>query len=266
MSKRRPYIFVEGRTEERLLKIIECPIPPTVCGSKDSICDTMQKKLSGELGDHPTGILILRDRDHNETRENIIRSFENSINKLLIDSEIPHQAFQPHEEFKNISMMDIPAVNSRFALHIAAPPSISGLEFASDTIDGYILYLAMDETVLERFAKNAGIAPEALRVKVIEKVPKLAEDNGIKFDQAKDFLGVYMAMSKFLTVKRSEKGDVFSGVVTNRAKKHASDKFQETFRSISTALEFLEIGPKMEDRDESTEKRLESRPRRSDRP
>lgn len=252
MSKRIPYIFVEGKTEKRLLKIIECPVSPTVCGSKDSICDTMQKKLSGELGDHPTGILILRDRDHNETRENIVRSFENGINKLLIESEIPHQSFQPHEKFKNLYEMDIPAVDSRFALHIAAPPSISGLEFASDTIDGYILYLAMDETVLERFAKNAGIAPEALRTKVIEKVPKLAEDNGIKFEQAKDFLGVYMAMSKFLTIKRSEKDDVFSGVVTNMAKKRASDKFQDTFRSVSAALEFLEIGQKMEDHDEVT--------------
>lgn len=252
MSKRIPYIFVEGKTEERLLKIIECPVSPTVCSSKDRICDTMQKKLSDELGDHPTGILILRDRDHNETRENIVKSFENSINKLLLESEIPQQSFQPHEKFKNLYKMDIPAVDSRFALHIAAPPNISGLEFASDTIDGYILYLAMDEMVMERFAKQAGIAPETLRAKVTEKVPKLADDNGIKFEQAKDYLGVYMAMSKFLTVKRSEKDDVFSGIVINRAKKHASYKFQETFRSVSAALEFLEIGPKMEDHDEVT--------------
>lgn len=266
MSERSLYIFVEGKTEERLLKILGCMVSPINCKSKNNIRDRMKEVLEPVLGTQNTGILILRDRDEGETHENIVRNFENIINKLLIESEIPHQSFQPHEEFKNLSMMDIPAVDSRFALHIAAPPSIGDLKFASDTIDGYILYLALDEAVLERFAKNAGIAPEALRAKVMEKVPKLAEDNGIKFKQAKDFLGVYLAMSKFLTIKRSEKDDVFSGVVTNRAKKHASDKFQETFRSVSTALEFLEIGPKMEDQDESTEKRLESRLQHSDRP
>lgn len=266
MSERSLYIFVEGKTEERLLKILGCMVSPINCKSKNNIRDRMKEVLEPVLGTQNTGILILRDRDEGETHENIIRNFENIINKLLIESEIPHQSFQPHEEFKNLSMMDIPAVNSRFTLHIAAPPSIGDLKFASDTIDGYILYLALDEAVLERFAKNAGIAPEALRVKVMEKVPKLAEDNGIKFKQAKDFLGVYLAMSKFLTIKRSEKDDVFSGVVTNRAKKRASDKFQETFRSVSTALEFLEIGPKMEDQGESTEKRLESRLHMSDRP
>lgn len=108
------------------------------------------------------------------------------------------------------------------------------MEFVSDTIDGYILALAMNETVLEKFAKEADIAPEALRAKVIEEVPKLAKNNGINFDQAKDFLGVYMAMSRFFTNNRSEKDDVFSGVVASRAKKRVTDEFQETFRSIRT--------------------------------
>lgn len=266
MSERTPYIFVEGKTEERLLRIMGCTVQLKVCGSKSKIRGKMQEALSGELGDQLTGILILRDRDHDENTDSIVQSFEDVINNLLLESKTSRQSFKAHQKFKNLYTLDIPTANSRIALHIAAPPNISDLEFASDTIDGYILYLAMDETVLERFAKNAGIAPEALKAKVIEKVPKLAEDNGIKFEQAKDYLGVYMAMSKFLTIKRSEKEDVFSGIVINRAKKRARDKFQETFRSISTALEFLEIGLKMEDRDESTEKRLESRLRRSDRP
>ena len=241
MSERSLYIFVEGKTEERLLKILGCMVSPINCKSKNNIRDRMKEVLEPVLGTQNTGILILRDRDEGETHENIVRNFENIINKLLIESEIPHQSFQPHEEFKNLSMMDIPAVNSRFALHIAAPPSIGDLKFASDTIDGYILYLALDEAVMGRFAKNAGIAPEALRVKVMDKVPKLAEDNGIKFEQAKDFLGVYMAMSRFLTKNRSEADDVFSGVVVNRAKKHAESEFQEILRSIQVALQFIGV-------------------------
>jgi hypothetical protein len=155
--------------------------------------------------------------------------------------KISNQSFKPHQKFKNLYEIDVPGANSRVALHIAAPPSISGMEFVSDTIDGYILALAMNESVLEKFAEKADIAPEALRAKVIEEVPKLAKDNGINFDQAKDFLGAYMVMSRFFTNNRSEKDDVFSGVVVNRAKKRVTDEFQEIFRSIKTALDFLEI-------------------------
>ncbi len=241
MSERSLYIFVEGKTEKRLLKIIGCPVTPDVCNGKNKIRDMIKERLPDELGNQPTGILILRDRDHNETHSSIVRSFEDVINELLRDLKISKQSFKPHQNFKNLYEIDVPAANSRVALHIAAPPSISGMEFVSDTIDGYILALAMNETVLERFAEKADIAPEALRAKVIEEIPKLAKDNGINFDQAKDFLGVYMAMSRFFTNNRSEKDDVFSGVVASRAKKRVTDEFQEIFRSIRTALEFLEI-------------------------
>lgn len=243
MTQLSIYAFIEGVTEERLLKQIGVSRSVTIinCHGKDKIPGKVEAILKAVLGTQPIGILILRDRDHNETHGSIVQSFEDVINELLLELKISNQSFKPHQKFKNLYEIDVPAANSRVALHIAAPPSISGMEFVSDTIDGYILALAMKETVLERFAEKADIAPEALRAKVIEEVPKLAKDNGINFDQAKDFLGVYMAMSRFFTNNRSEKDDVFSGVVVNRAKKRVTDEFQEIFRSIRTALEFLEI-------------------------
>ncbi len=246
MSKRSLYIFVEGKTEERLLKIMGCPVKPDVCGSKDSICDTMQNKLSDELGDHPTGILILRDRDYDESLDDIAKSFNGVINGLLPDLKTSHKPFQPHDNFGNIYTMKVKDANFRAALHIAAPPSVERVEIVSDTIDGYILALAMNEMVMARFAKKAKITPkninpeDALRWAVCKGVAEVADKAKITFDQAKDFLGVYMAMSRFLTKGRSEEDDVFSSVVVNRAKKYANDEFQDVFRSISTALEFLE--------------------------
>jgi len=240
MTEPSIYAFVEGVTEERLLKQIGIRRPIN-CQGKDKIPGKMEEILKPVLGTQPTGILILRDRDHNETHSSIVQSFEDLINKLLLELKISNQSFKPHQKFKNLYEIDVPGANSRVALHIAAPPpSISGMEFVSDTIDGYILALAMNESVLERFAEKANIAPEALRAKVTKEVPKLAKDNGINFDQAKDFLGAYMVMSRFFTNNRSEKDDVFSGIVVNWAKKRVTDEFQEIFCSIKTALDFLE--------------------------
>ena len=243
MTELSIYAFIEGVTEERLLKQIGVSRRVRIvnCHGKNNISGKVAEILKPVLGTQSTGILILCDRDHNETHGSIVRTFEDVINELLRDLKISNQSFKPHQEFDNLYEIDVPAANSRVALHIAAPPSIGGMEFVSDTIDGYILALAMNEIVLERFAEKADIAPETLRTKVVEEVPKLARDNGINFDQAKDFLGVYMAMSRFFTNNRSEKDDVFSGVVVNRAKKRVTDEFQEIFRSIRTALEFLEI-------------------------
>ena len=243
MTELSIYAFIEGVTEERLLKQIGVSRRVRIvnCHGKNNISGKVAEILKPVLGTQSTGILILCDRDHNETHGSIVRTFEDVINELLRDLKISNQSFKPHQEFDNLYEIDVPAANSRVALHIAAPPSIDGMEFVSDTIDGYILALAMNEIVLERFAEKADIAPETLRTKVVEEVPKLARDNGINFDQAKDFLGVYMAMSRFFTNNRSEKDDVFSGVVVNRAKKRVTNEFQEIFRSIRTALEFLEI-------------------------
>ncbi|PXF59757.1 MAG: hypothetical protein C4B59_10665 [Candidatus Methanogaster sp.] len=271
----RHLVFVEGKTEMDLLKIMGCPEKIIMdCGGKTNM-PTEIKVLMPPCMDNDPRMLILRDKDGGENNVSIIQSFEHHINNLLKESETPRQTFQQHRDFENLYTMDVPDANFRAALHIAAPPSIEdlyGKQFVSETIDGYILALAMNGNVLKEFAKRAKITsndinPEdALRWAVCKGVPGVADKAEITFDQTKDYLGVYMAMSKFLTVKRSENEDVFSGIVINMAKKHARDKFQETFRSVSTALKFIEIGPKMEDRDESTEKRLESRLSLSDRP
>ncbi|HJH31733.1 MAG TPA: hypothetical protein C5S50_06055 [Methanosarcinaceae archaeon] len=237
------FIFVEGKTEVRLLKQMNCPGNIIVnCKGALNIPGEIERLLEPFLNDnHSIKISIMRDRDNKETHESIIQSFGSSFDKLLGVS-MPHSQFQPHREFKNLYTMNSSNENFHVVLHIAAPPPIESIKkFASDTIYGYIFALAMTEKVLQRFAKEAKITPDVLRVKVLDEVPELAKQNGIEFNQAKDYLGVYMAMSKFFTVKRDEKIDGFSGIIVARAKKYETDSFRDVFRSIHAALQFIDI-------------------------
>lgn len=238
------FIFVEGRTEKRLLRRMGCPDNLIIdCGGTPKIPIEIESILEPYLNNnYSIKILIMRDRDNKETHDSIIQSFGSFFDYLLRESNVTHPSFQSHKDFKNFYTMNSSNANFRVALHIAAPPPVENIKkFASDTIDGYIFALAMMENVLQRFANEAKITPEVLRVKVLDKVPELAKQNGIEFNQAKDYLGVYMAMSKFFTVKRNEKDDVFSGIVVNRAKKYENDSFRDVFRSVQAALQFIDI-------------------------
>ncbi len=241
MSNGNFYTFVEGQTEERLLKILGCQGRIIDCKGKDEMPEEVKKILGDELGkQQPVSVLILRDRDHNETYPDIKLSFESVINSLLREEipDISDRHFLPNEGFDNLFVMDASNANFCAILHIAKPPC-NDMGFASETTDGYILALAMCENVLQRFAGEAGFSSERLKAKVLEEVPRLATENGIIFNQAKDFIGIYMAMSKFFTIKRSERDDAFSGVVINRAKRHANDDYLSILSSHMAALQFL---------------------------
>lgn len=239
MSKRSPYIFVEGETELRLLRIIGCPVEPKNCKGKDRILEAIEEDLKGDVGKKPISILILRDRDNKEI-SGIIRSFELFFNKLLKNENVSTPPFRKHNKFDNLYLLDIEKVDFRVILHIAAPSYITENKFDSDTIDGYVFALAMCDQVLQRFAKDAKITSEILKNKVLVEVPELAKKNGIEFNQAKDMLGIYMAMSRFLKVKKSEDDDKFSGFVVKRAKDYANMEYQTVLSSIMIALELLE--------------------------
>lgn len=245
MNGRNIFVFVEGKTEERLLKQIAGLKTGNIvpCRGRNNIPAKLARILDDEIGkQQPLGIFILRDRDQGEEYSHITQGFESTINNFLLQKvNVPEHRFQSDAQFPHLFLMDVSQANCRIALHIAAPPSLSGMEFISETIDGYILALALREKVLERFASDAGITGEVLRAKLLEEIPSLAKTNGMVFDQSKDLLGIYMAMSRFITTKRGEEEDIFSGIVVSRAKKHDTEAFQEVFSSLLTALRFLEV-------------------------
>ncbi len=246
MNKPNTYVFVEGETEKRILKkmIHDSSHLPFVFGGgngKTNLPNEIEKMLDGEIRKNSIFLLILRDRDDEEEYPDIIQSFERPINKLLNKEKISSNSFVPHKDFANLFLMDVPDINFRSVLHIAPPQFISSLKFASDTIDGYTFALAMCDQVLQRFASDAKITSDVLRDKVLIEVPKLATDNGIEFNQAKDMLGVYMAMSRFFEKKGSEDKDKFTDIVMSRAIKYANEDFQNIMRSLFAALKILEV-------------------------
>ncbi len=248
MNKPNTYVFVEGETEKRILKKMfhNSPHLPFVFGGgngKPNLPNEIEIMLKGEIRKNSIFLLILRDRDYEEKYPDIIHSFERPINKLLNEEKISSNSFVPHKDFPNLFLMDVPDINFHSVLHIAPPQFISDLKFASDTIDGYTFALAMCDQVLQRFASDARITSDVLKAKILTEVPKLAAGNGIEFNQAKDMLGVYMAMARFFEKKGSEDKDKFTDIVILRAIKYANEDFQNIMRSLLVALQILEVSP-----------------------
>jgi hypothetical protein len=134
---------VEGKTEERVLRIMKCPEAIIQnCKGKSNIVPKINEILGVGLRGEHTSVLILRDRDVDETIDSIKMSFESCINNLLNKNEASSQFFQMHSEFGNIFTINAQDVDFQVVLHIASPPSIVGVKFDSDTIDGYIFALA----------------------------------------------------------------------------------------------------------------------------
>ncbi len=241
------YAFVEGKTERRLLEKLDRKkdFPKSlIIDSRgiDNICNEISNTLKdGEIIKKPHSILILCDCEKGKTITDIVRKFQNFINSFLKSANIPEQTLQKDETFENIFFMEVTGIKFRLVLHIANPPDIYNMKFINKTIDGYILSIGLRDIVLERFAKEIGVSKDKLQEKILNKIPEIARNNGIIFDQAKDIIGIYMAMSRFITKKRNEEEDTFAGIVIERSRQYDKQSFKETMASILKTLDFLEV-------------------------
>jgi hypothetical protein len=241
MTDHRPFIFVEGETEERILSIMGCPFKPKNCKGKDKIQAEIETDLQNEfVKKKPISVLILRDRE-DESISDIVKSYKLFFDKLLKDRNESLPPFKKHDDFENLYILDVPGMEFHIILHIAVLSDNTGFKFNSDTFDGYIVALAMCQQVLQYFANKIGISHELLKMKVLKEIPELAESNGIEFNHPKDIIGVYMAMSRFLKIKKSEKDELFSTIVVKLAKKSAESEYSKIMKSTITAMELLKI-------------------------
>jgi hypothetical protein len=239
MTDHRPFIFVEGETEERILRIMGCPFEPKNCKGNDNIQGYIRNDLENEfVKKKPISILILRDRE-DKVISDIVKSYKSFFDDLLKAMNVSVPPFRKHDDFENLYMLDVPQIEFHVILHIAVSFDNMGLKFNSDTFDGYIFALAMCEQVIQYFAKKAGISSDKLKIKVMKEIPEIAKNNGIEFNHPKDMLGVYMAMSRFLKIKRSEKDELFSTIVVKQAKNSAESEYSKIMKSTITAIELL---------------------------
>jgi len=247
------YIFGEGKTEERLMKQVvgkwfsSAPTPEYRLGhGKRNLTDTVASNLEPDLFPDQTEAVrcvILRDLDKGETVQGVQQSFTGVFRGMFEGNslESAHIVFKPLRGWENILTLIALDRDLRVALHIAQSGGAIEPRPDNATTDDYILTAAMIDQVAARFAQQAGLAKggAALLRKVTQEFPRLMGDNGVADLEAKDFLGAYMAFSRFLRRHRALEVDTFAGIVVSRALKRAEDEAERTFESLIEAVEWV---------------------------
>ncbi len=248
-------VFGEGPTEKRLMERLLPHAAPgwgqldfRESGGKgafvDTIVDYLGEKLSQpELLD-PVYCLFLADQDAGETDQSIQQRHTDGLRRLFVERGYPAAAvaFRPVAGHDNVCLFSRtlpPGLDFRVALHIARTPAsllTSGLGFANASTDDYILAIALAGEVANRFAAEAGLDADALNSKVVTEIPDLLRANDLKELEAKDLIAIYMAVGRFLKVKRAEGKERFADIAVQRALKYAQPVFDAIFASLIAAI------------------------------
>lgn len=248
------YPFGEGPTDQVVFYTLKEALEKThglefrgsfvSVGGKDRFREQVIDKLGPEFDAGEPGrylrVLAFRDLDADEERQNILASFENIARELLVRWELEPQ-FSPLADWPNIFLIDQAPTDDRpglrLVLHIADPPQLGDLDLRNLTTDCYVLVLALQEPVLERFAQDINSQSDTLHTLITQEMPQTISDQDITFDEDKDFLAAYLCASRFWTVRRTEEKERLLNVVLDRARKYAQGEFWSVFASWQTAIE-----------------------------
>jgi hypothetical protein len=248
-------VFGEGPTEKRLMERLLPHAAPgwgqldfRESGGKaafvDTIVDYLGEKLSRPELLNPVYCLFLADQDAGETDQSIQQRHTGGLRRLFVERAYPAEeiAFGPvagHDNVALVSRKLPPGLDFRVALHIArAPASLttSGLTFANASTDDYILAVALADEVTSRFAAEAGLSADALSRKVVAEIPDQLRANDLKGLEAKDLIAIYMAVGRFLKVKRTGGKERFADIALQRALKYAQPMLDTIFASLIAAI------------------------------
>ncbi|MEA3310490.1 MAG: hypothetical protein U9Q70_13420 [Chloroflexota bacterium] len=249
---KRIFAFGEGVTEKTVWNKLHSKLPQSeskiggafhAVGGKSGFKKKMLDILEPEFC--PGGyvrVVVFRDVDKGEDIQQILPSFKNLAQDLLSCSiELVN-----HPNYTNVFVADIQPTDTstgmRFVLHLAATPSllssaIVDLGLRNQTTDTYILALALLDSVLERFAREAKTKKDILESKVVSEIPNLFQKNGIRFDEDKDLLAAYLVATRFWTVKRTDQKERLVKIILDRAFKYDSQNAWKVFASWRAAIE-----------------------------
>ncbi|MBM4459104.1 MAG: hypothetical protein FJ011_15305 [Chloroflexi bacterium] len=243
-------VFGEGETERRLMDKFWRQVFPQwgaldfrSSGGRDELVNKLIAALGPELA-QPVQCVILADLDAGDTLQSVQQRIANGLRRMLAERRYLDDgiAFSPVAGLANVLLFARrlpPGHELRIVLHIAqAPPTLPalGLSFQNAATDDYILATALIESVAERFAHEAGLTGAVLNRKVTAEIPELLRANGVASLEAKDLIGIYMAVARFLKVKRTEGRERFADFVIDRALKYARPEFNSIFSSLVVAL------------------------------
>jgi hypothetical protein len=246
-------VFGEGATEERLVRCLLPHAAPgwradfRTSGGKGSLAATIRNSLGEKLSQpalqSPVHCVIMADQDAGETTQRIQQRHADGLRRLLDERGYPSDqvVFRPVADHDNVSLFTQllpPGLELCVALHIARrPASLQALDLAPGaSTDDYVLAVALADPVVQRFADEAGLPAPALTEKVKVEIPQLLRANGVADLEAKDLIGIYMAVSRFLKVKRTEGKERFADIAAQRALKDAQPEFDAIFASLIAAI------------------------------
>lgn len=241
-------VFFEGATEDSVVRCLEPLIGEQVIPVNVQGEANFPRAIRDRLGpalDEPGGarFVVLRDWDQGKELADVQYSTKNLLRRAFQEAghNIPAE-LAPHPIHPNVFLFQVQQPSLRFALHVARPVTqLSSWQFTKQAIDDYVLALALLPPVMSRFVKEGQISAtgEDIQNKVLRAVPDLFTHNGIPINEAKDLVGIYMATTRFLAVKRAQRPETFVRVVVDRALKHAEDDLKDILASLLATFQVV---------------------------
>jgi hypothetical protein len=234
------YTFPEGKTEKtilshlgRLVGMDDDEFQHIAVNGKKDLNPKMIAALGPLLGQQAIRALRLEDLDSHqgETPEQIVQSVTDALRRMFEQREADTLPLHlsPHSDHPHIFTLDIPQLEFRLGLHIAAYRWQAS--FIKSTIDDFVLALALEPATATGLARPLNLESELLVRKITEEIPSLMVKNKSPLFEAKDYVRFYAAVVRAFTSPP---------VFAKRTLTHAEEKkIREVFAPLLAALEFL---------------------------
>ncbi len=204
---------------------------------KAKIIDTVKSDIDAKRDE--IRVIAFRDLDNDETIKSIRQSFQGIVHELLSSWETKpdDEEIIPESVYKwEVGNNEEPP-GFKFVLHIARVKDLA-ISIRNQTSDAYILQLGLSEQVLKRFAEesNVGSNYETVKKLITNSIPHLIKENGITFNEDKDYLAAYLVATRFWVIKRTEEQARLIKIILERGWQHNHEEFNKIFDSWITAI------------------------------
>ncbi len=185
-------------------------------------------------------VIAFRDLDKDEQADEIGQSFQDLVEKLLKPWELKpkRQEVLTDTVYKWEVFAGPAQPGLRFVLHIAGSVD-TAVSLRNWTTDGYVLALGLKDRVLGRFAQESKVGSEVaiLSDLITAAIPGIISQQGISFDEDKDYLAAYLVATRFWTVRRTEEQARLIRVILDRAWRYDREQVEQVFKSWRIAIE-----------------------------
>ena len=241
------YPFGEGATEKVVFEFLKTKLKDgkfrqfNVVDGKHNFPNKIKSVVKSEVEAKRDDIRIVafRDLDDGENINDILNSFQKIVHELLTSwgTNPGAEEIVPQSVYKWEVTKDKKHPEFKFVLHIA---KIDGLKISlrNQTTDAYILQLGLSEYVLKRFATESKVGSDykIVRELITSSLPDLIAQNGITFDEDKDYLAAYLVATRFWVIKRTEEQARLIKIILERGWRHNREGFEEIFDSWIRAI------------------------------